>query len=92
MMEKKVEGKIINIGRIKKPTVLQTSYINWNFPVASQVFVVFHSEMTNHNIRTDIGVNKSAGLTFGPGESELIVDYIEPTKDDTYIYEVIVEE
>lgn len=84
-------GKIINTGRIK-PAKLQTAYINWDFPVASNVKVVFHAEMSAHETRTNTGMNKSEGLTLGPGESELIVDYIEPTEDNTYIYEVIVEE
>lgn len=84
-------GKIINTGRIK-PTLMKTAYINWDFPVASNVSVIFHTEMSAYEISTNTGTNKSGGLTLGPGESELIVDYIEPIEDDTYIYEVIVEE
>ena len=84
-------GKIINTGRIK-PAEIQTAYINWDFPVASNVSVIFHTEMSAYEIPTNTGKNKSRGLTLGPGESELIVDYIEPIEDDTYIYEVIVEE
>jgi hypothetical protein len=84
-------GKIINIGRIK-PAKMQTTYINWDFPVASNVSVIFHTEMSAHETTTGTGTNKSEGLMLGPGESELIVDYIEPIEDDTYIYEVIVEE
>lgn len=84
-------GKIINTGRIK-PAILQSAYINWDFPVASDVNVFFHTEMSAHQITTTTGMNKSGVLMLGPGESELIVDYIEPREDNTYIYEVIVEE
>lgn len=84
-------GKIINTGRIK-PAELQTAYINWDFPVASNVSVIAHTETSTYKIPTNTGMNKSRGLTLGPGESEFIVDYIEPIEDDTYIYEVIVEE
>ena len=83
-------GKIINTGRIK-PTLLQAAYINWDFPVASDVFVIFHTEMSSHKSTTNAGMNKSSGLLMGPGESTLKVGYIEPTEDGTYIYEVIVE-
>ena len=91
----KIRGnKIVNHGHIGRSTGY---YIEWEYPVSSQITIVFNTNTffgsATYELNTSINASKSfSPITFAPGESLTNVRSISPIEDDTYIYEIIIEE
>ena len=94
ILDKIRSNKIVNHGHIGRSTGY---YIEWEYPVSSQIKVVFNTYTPagggTNELYTIINASKSSSpITFGPGESLTNVRSISPIEDSTYIYEIIIEE
>ena len=65
--------------------------ITWEYPLASS-FIIYYSTQMGSNQQAAWKGQSTTGITLGPGETFISVDLIDPQEDDTYIYEIILQQ
>ena len=65
--------------------------ITWEYPLASS-FIIYYSTQMGSNQQATWKGQSTTGITLGPGETFISVDLIDPQEDDTYIYEIILQQ
>lgn len=82
---KKVNHGILTITKRK-------AIITWEYPIASNFIIYYSTQMVNNNHQNAFQGQSTTGITLGPGETSVIsINSIDPPEDDTYVYEIILE-
>ena len=81
--------KKVNHGTITG-TALKTK-ITWEYPLASNFIIYYSTQMNTNNQQAAWKGNSTTSIALGPGETVISIDSIDPPEDDTYIYEIILE-
>lgn len=80
--------KIVNHGTV---TLKRTrAVITWEYPIASNLDIYYSTTIGNTRHLTLQG-QSTTSIALGPGETLISIDSIDPPEDDTYIYEIILE-